>query len=161
MRNFVLFSTLMVSVFGPSFVSGVPIPSSEPSARLAPREPASQILDTPLTEAVGLSSRPNNVPGGHPNDSDSGGHVSHGQEDPTGPKYKPEAYSGYQSHRKRASDVQTAGGNAYSGSTGDVSSGSVYNDAGQGTVTNNGGSECSLRPSFSLSLCQHLTPALR
>lgn len=41
--------------------------------------------------------------------------------------------------RKRASDDQAAGGNAYSGSTGDTSSGNIVNTVdSDGTITNTG-----------------------
>lgn len=60
---------------------------------------------------------------------------------------------------RRASDSGSAGGNAYSGATSDVSGGSVVNEADdQGTVTNNGGSKSNV---FSFSqldsepLCRH------
>lgn len=44
--------------------------------------------------------------------------------------------------RRRAGDNGTAGGNAYSGATSDVSGGSVVNSADdQGTITNDGGSK--------------------
>ena len=46
--------------------------------------------------------------------------------------------------QRRASDSGTAGGNAYSGATSDVSGGSVVNSADeQGTITNDGGSKSS------------------
>ncbi|RPD63221.1 hypothetical protein L227DRAFT_561885 [Lentinus tigrinus ALCF2SS1-6] len=49
---------------------------------------------------------------------------------------------GLQNVQRRASDSGTAGGNAYSGATSDVSGGSVVNAADdQGTVTNGGGSK--------------------
>lgn len=44
-------------------------------------------------------------------------------------------------NRKRSTDPYTAGGNAYSGNTGNTDGGNVYNDAGTGAVSNTGGSE--------------------
>lgn len=151
MRNFVLLASLLVTMFSPSIVSGAPIvaPSTNPGTRLSRRTPANQLVDTPQLEQVGLAHSSDTTPGGHANDSDTAGHSSHGQEDPKGPKYKygpPNTFAGEHddsSHQrsKRADDTLTAGGNAYSGSTGDVSSGDVTNDAGSGTITNNGGSK--------------------
>ena len=149
MRNIVLLASVLTTLASTSFVSGAPTSYMGSNTALVRRTPADQIFDSKETEALGISHPSNTTPGDHPADSgNTGGQTSYGKEDPTGPKNKYGSYNNHPRsdsddtrHKKRATDNQTAGGNAYTGSTGDVSSGDVTNDAGSGTVTNNGGSK--------------------
>jgi len=128
MRYTTVVLSLLVSAgsFTSTLVHAAPIARYSPN-KISPRSlddttqllaRASQLADTPTLETLGLA-KPNTQ------------------------YYNPSigAADGTSSgHAKRASDFDTAGGNAYTGDTGNVSSGHVLNEAGQdNTITNTGG----------------------
>lgn len=89
---------------------------------------ASQFIDNPTLRALGLAKDP----GGSVNPDTQ----SSSTKNPYDSDYAHDSM-------KRASDDQTAGGNAYTGNSGNVSSGDIDNVAGpDSTITNTSGSEC-------------------
>lgn len=111
-------------------ISAVPVPvregttldSSSFLSRAGLRR-ATEIVDTPTLETVGLAHGANQK-----TTSPTSTATPHGL-----------LKRSYPSILQRASDDETAGGNAYSGRTGDVDSGNVNNITGEGgTITNAG-----------------------
>ncbi|KAI0082205.1 hypothetical protein K474DRAFT_1655548 [Panus rudis PR-1116 ss-1] len=124
MRSFRTLFALSLLAATCSLASGAPLraPANDNNA-LYPR--ASQLIDSPATRMLGISKgSPATAPADNP------------------PRQQNQSTAGTTQfdHRKRLSDDQTAGGNAHTGSTGDVSSGNINNEAGpDSTIVNDSG----------------------
>ncbi|KAK7694463.1 hypothetical protein QCA50_001649 [Cerrena zonata] len=135
MRTFFTTSILLATatVLSTSLVSGIPLNEHQASPKsLSSTVPkghyaylvsrANQVIDNPVLRTLGLAHDPN-------------GSGSTGS-DPSSTQQPHEDYA----KNKRASDDQTAGGNAYTGNSGNVSSGDIDNIAGpDSTITNASG----------------------
>ena len=92
---------------------------------------ASQLIDNPALRTVGVAKAPEGSAGPDSSSSKQLPQENHDYSD----DYKYD-------NMKRAGDDQTAGGNAYTGNSGNVSSGDIYNLAGSdSTITNASGSK--------------------
>ncbi|CAL1696572.1 unnamed protein product [Somion occarium] len=129
MQSSVAAFLLVATICNTWLVSGLPLPRTAVYSNTLTTRPvppslesrASQVIDNPALRAVGLAKAPEAA---KDYNTRSGEH----SEDERAPFPS----------EKRASDDQTAGGNAYTGSSGNVSSGDIYNIAGpDSTITNN------------------------